>query len=136
MKMDILRSLTEDAGDEAMLEAIALSLSSFARERSNLIPVLQFIQREHAYLSEKALRIVAQHFGISASEIGRDRNEREKLKDEHRKQPPTSSVVSSMHEPFCSLPSVTRVRNEPTRSGAAFGGPGASSSSGVNRSKV
>jgi NADH-quinone oxidoreductase subunit E len=69
MKMDISRPLTEDAGDEAMLEAIASSLAGFEGERSNLIPVLQFIQREHAYLSEEAIQVVAQHFRISASEV-------------------------------------------------------------------
>lgn len=69
MKMDMTKSLAENIADEAMLDAISSALSGFPKERSNLIPVLQFIQREHAYLSEDAIRIVAQHFGISASEV-------------------------------------------------------------------
>jgi NADH-quinone oxidoreductase subunit E len=69
MKMDISKPRVEGAGDEVMLEALTLALSGFERERSNLIPVLQFIQREHAYLSKQAIQIVAQHLGISVSEV-------------------------------------------------------------------
>ena len=60
MKMDIQRPLAEDAGDDAMLEGIVSAFSAFERERCSLTPVLQFIQREHAHLSEKAIQIVAQ----------------------------------------------------------------------------
>lgn len=60
MKMDIQRPLAEDAGDDAILEGIVSAFSAFERERCSLTPVLQFIQREHAHLSEKAIQIVAQ----------------------------------------------------------------------------
>ena len=69
MKMDMTKSLAENIADEVMLDAISSALSGFPKERSNLIPVLQFIQREHSYLSEEGIQIVAQHFGISASEV-------------------------------------------------------------------
>jgi len=69
MKMDITKPVIADLEDEAMLESISMALSGFTRERSNLIPVLQSIQREHSYLSEEGIQIVARHFGISASEV-------------------------------------------------------------------
>jgi NADH-quinone oxidoreductase subunit E len=69
MKMDIAKPPAGDNGEEAMLEDIASELSGFEMERSSLIPILQLIQRKHAYLSEKAMQSVAHHFGISASEV-------------------------------------------------------------------
>jgi NADH-quinone oxidoreductase subunit E len=69
MKMDISSPLAGDNGEEAMLEDIASEISGFKRERSSLIPILQLIQRKHAFLSHEAMRIVARHFGISASEV-------------------------------------------------------------------
>ena len=68
--MDVSRRLpAEDNGEAAMLEDIASELSRFERKRSSLIPILQFIQQKHAYLSEKVMQHVAHHVGISASEV-------------------------------------------------------------------
>ena len=69
MKMDISTPFPGNNGEEAMLEDIASELSRFKNERSSLIPMLQLIQRNHAYLSDKAMQIVARHLGVSASEV-------------------------------------------------------------------
>lgn len=55
--------------DEAMLEDIAEMLSRSEKHRENLIPILQQIQHRHSYLSPDALEMVAQHLGISISEV-------------------------------------------------------------------
>ena len=48
---------------------IAASLRDFGKERRNLIPMLQRIQQEHAYLPPEAIRLVAEHLGLAASEV-------------------------------------------------------------------
>ena len=48
---------------------IAASLRDFGKERRNLIPILQRIQQEHAYLPPEAIRLVAEHLGLAASEV-------------------------------------------------------------------
>jgi NADH-quinone oxidoreductase subunit E len=69
MKMDLVKPLSGDDEEATMLEDIASELSGFEKERSALIPILQLIQKKHAYLSEAAMQAVASHLGISASEI-------------------------------------------------------------------
>jgi NADH-quinone oxidoreductase subunit E len=69
MKMDISMPIADDIEEETMLDDIASELSDFNKTRSGLIPMLQLIQRRHAYLSERAMQIVARHFQISASEV-------------------------------------------------------------------
>ena len=55
--------------ERSTLEDIVSQVSNFARERGNLIPILQMIQQRHAYLSPESLRIVAAHLGTSTSEV-------------------------------------------------------------------
>ena len=58
-----------DVEMEAMVEDIAASLRDFGKERRTLIPILQRIQQKHAYLPPEAIRMVAGHLGIAASEV-------------------------------------------------------------------
>jgi len=57
------------AEEEAILEDIAEMLSRSEKQRENLIPILQEIQQRHSYLSPDAMEMVAQHLGISSSEV-------------------------------------------------------------------
>lgn len=63
----------EEIADEtvngAMVEDIAAALQDFGKERSSLIPMLQRIQQRHGYLPPEAIRMVADHLGIEASEV-------------------------------------------------------------------
>ncbi len=55
--------------EEAMLQDIAALLPRFEKHRSNLIPILQAIQQRHQYLSQDAMKLVAEYLDISASEV-------------------------------------------------------------------
>jgi len=55
--------------EEEMLKDIALTLERFNRERGELIPVLQMIQKRHSYLSADAIRLAADYLNISPSEV-------------------------------------------------------------------
>ena len=57
------------AEEETILAEITTSLKIFTKERGNAIPILQAIQERHAYLPQKALKMVAEHLGISAAEV-------------------------------------------------------------------
>ena len=59
--------LTEDEKDA--LKHVALKLEAFEKQRGNLIPILQRIQENHAYLPPEALELVADHLGISPCEV-------------------------------------------------------------------
>lgn len=59
--------LTEE--EKETLKQITLKLESFETHRGNLIPILQMVQNELAYLPSKALKIVAQYLGILESEV-------------------------------------------------------------------
>lgn len=61
------QELTEE--EKETLKQITLKLESFEKNRGNLIPILQMVQSELAYLPSEALKIVAQHLGILESEI-------------------------------------------------------------------
>ena len=55
--------------EEAMVKDIASRLKSFSSDRSNLVPILQMIQKRHAYLSPDAMKMVAEHLEIGACEV-------------------------------------------------------------------
>lgn len=55
--------------ENSILEDIAGKLAPFPRTRDSLIPILQMIQQEYAYLAPQAIESVAAHLGISVSEI-------------------------------------------------------------------
>ena len=55
--------------EEAIAEDIALRLANFGKERSNLIPILQMIQKKHAYISPEAIKLVSGHLDIAECEI-------------------------------------------------------------------
>jgi len=57
------------AEEAVFLDNLPQRLEAYKKERSYLIPLLQMIQKEIAYLPAKALRIVAAHLEISASEV-------------------------------------------------------------------
>ena len=58
-----------DSEERAMVEEIEAVLPQFKRNRANLIPILQSIQEKHSYLAAVTLERVANHLGISASEV-------------------------------------------------------------------
>jgi NADH-quinone oxidoreductase subunit E len=61
---------TDNTADEKrMLKDIQSRLTSFEKDRSNLIPILQMIQEIHRYLPPFAIRMVAEHLGIAACEV-------------------------------------------------------------------
>jgi len=55
--------------EEAMLHDIAVRIKEFGKERSNLIPILQMIQKKYAYLSTGVIKLVADHLEIATSEV-------------------------------------------------------------------
>ena len=57
------------AEEKTMLNDIASRLKSFGKERRNLIPILQMIQRQHAYLQPEAIKMVAEHLEIATCEV-------------------------------------------------------------------
>ena len=50
--------------EESILNDIASMLTTFGRERGNLIPILQMIQERHAYISAESIKMVAEHLKI------------------------------------------------------------------------
>jgi len=63
----MLQELT--AEDKHALEKIASKLTTFKKQRRNLIPILQMIQKELAYLPHESLKIAAEHLEIPESEV-------------------------------------------------------------------
>jgi len=61
------QELTEEEKDD--LKHVVLKLETFEKHRGNLIPILQMVQNNLAYLPFEALKIVAQHLGILESEV-------------------------------------------------------------------
>ena len=51
------------------LENIASKLTTLKKQRRNLIPILQMIQKELAYLPHESLKIAAEHLEIPESEV-------------------------------------------------------------------
>ena len=52
-----------------MTEDIRAGIEKFGKQRGNLIPILQSIQAKNAYLPPEAIRMVADHLDIPASEV-------------------------------------------------------------------
>ncbi|MBN1847539.1 MAG: NADH-quinone oxidoreductase subunit NuoE [Deltaproteobacteria bacterium] len=55
--------------ERIILEDIESRLSSFGKDRWNLIPILQMIQTRHHYLPADAIRMVANYLDIAACEV-------------------------------------------------------------------
>jgi NADH-quinone oxidoreductase subunit E len=55
--------------EQQVLEDIRSGLSELATDRGQLIPMLQMIQGKLAYLAPEAIELVAEHLGLSASEV-------------------------------------------------------------------
>jgi NADH-quinone oxidoreductase subunit E len=55
--------------EKSILQDIKAELAVLGRDRSRLIPALQLIQDRLAYLPPEAIRMVAEHLDISASEV-------------------------------------------------------------------
>jgi NADH-quinone oxidoreductase subunit E len=55
--------------EKEMLHDIASMLTTFEKERGNLIPILQKIQEKYRYLSPLALQIVAEYLTISPCDV-------------------------------------------------------------------
>lgn len=57
-------------GERALsIEKIPSRLQSFERERKNLIPILQMVQQELAYIPPETIQMVAEHLEIAACEV-------------------------------------------------------------------
>jgi NADH-quinone oxidoreductase subunit E len=59
--------LTED--DKVALKHVALKLETFEKQRRNLIPILQMVQNNLAYLPTEAIKMAAHHLEIPESEV-------------------------------------------------------------------
>ena len=57
------------AEEEAMVRDVASMLTTSAKERGNLIPILQQIQEKYNYLSADVLQMVAEHLTVSSCEV-------------------------------------------------------------------
>ncbi len=57
------------AEEQAALKNIVSKLSTFEKQRGNLIPILQMIQEKIAYLPPETLKMVAEHLGILECEV-------------------------------------------------------------------
>ena len=55
--------------EQQLLEDIRSGLSELGTDRSQLIPTLQMIQEKLSYLAPEAIELVAEHLGLSASEV-------------------------------------------------------------------
>jgi NADH-quinone oxidoreductase subunit E len=55
--------------DDVSLEKISSALQSFGKDRKNLIPILQMIQHQMAYIPPGIIPAVGRHLGISACEV-------------------------------------------------------------------
>jgi NADH-quinone oxidoreductase subunit E len=54
---------------ETRRKELAEQLPSFGRDRSRLIPILQWIQQKYGYLPAESIRMVAKHLGIAPPEV-------------------------------------------------------------------
>ena len=55
--------------EQVMMEEISSELNSFAKDRKNLIPILQMIQDKHSYLAPEIIKMVAVYLGISEGDV-------------------------------------------------------------------
>lgn len=58
-----------DKEEERILSDISSSLKLFERKRSNLIPLLQMIQKRHGYIPPMGMVLLAQHLDLSPSHV-------------------------------------------------------------------
>jgi NADH-quinone oxidoreductase subunit E len=58
-----------DSEEQQMLKDIASQLSVFGKERRHLIPILQAVQKRHAYLHPEAMKLVAEHLELATCEV-------------------------------------------------------------------
>jgi len=59
----------KDTERDLSIEKIPSQLQSFERERKNLIPILQMVQQELAYIPPEAIQMVAEHLELAACEV-------------------------------------------------------------------
>lgn len=59
----------ESTAEDQLLNALPDLLAPFGTARSNLIPILQTVQKRFFYLPPAALDIVARHLGIPLAEV-------------------------------------------------------------------
>ncbi|MBC2715907.1 MAG: NADH-quinone oxidoreductase subunit NuoE [Desulfobacteraceae bacterium] len=57
------------AEEKSILDDVKTDLAEISKERSKLIPILQFIQSKINYLPQVAINLVADHLDISPSEV-------------------------------------------------------------------
>jgi NADH-quinone oxidoreductase subunit E len=57
------------AEDQISLEQLTSVIQSFGKERKNLLPILQMVQQELAYIPPEAIQMVAEHLEIAASVV-------------------------------------------------------------------
>lgn len=57
------------AEDKIALKQVTAKIAAFEKQRGALIPILQMVQKEIAYLPREALRIVAEHLEIPECEV-------------------------------------------------------------------
>jgi len=55
--------------EKEALKHVASRLESFEKQRGNLIPILQMVQEQLAYLPTQAIKIVSEHLGIFECEV-------------------------------------------------------------------
>lgn len=55
--------------EKAALKDIVKNLETFNKQRGNLIPVLQMVQENLAYLPSEVIQLVAEYLGINACEV-------------------------------------------------------------------
>lgn len=59
----------KERATDLSVEKIPSRLQSFEKDRKSLIPILQMVQQELAYLPPEAIQMVAEHLGIGACEV-------------------------------------------------------------------
>jgi NADH-quinone oxidoreductase subunit E len=67
--LDLAEDLALRAEEIEALDGLKARLELMGRERGRLIPMLQLVQDTLAYLPPAAIRLVADHLGISASAV-------------------------------------------------------------------
>jgi NADH-quinone oxidoreductase subunit E len=55
--------------EKSRLKEIKTALTQVGKERSKLIPILQMVQAKLAYLPREAIHMLADHLGISSSDV-------------------------------------------------------------------
>jgi len=61
--------LEEDKEEERILNDISSSLKLFEKKKSNLIPLLQMIQKRHGYIPRRGMVLLAEYLDLSPSHV-------------------------------------------------------------------